>query len=460
MTDDDPRFQAILDALMSYARQDFSARLAVSERRDTLDAIATGINLLAEELDGEVASRRELEAAYEKLRAAQASLMIAEKLAVIGRLAEGVAHELNNPATWILLGAEHARRRLAQARARVGSGSPELAEALAEVADDLEDVCSGTERMRSALVDLRELSGVAIEQTAELDLDEVVRTACHLARPSYLGVARLVLDLGGPARLRGDRGRLGQLVSNLVVNAAQAIALGCGRGGDHEIRVTTRIDGEEVVLAVEDSGPGIPAEIRDRVFEPYFTTKPYELGTGIGLAIVRRIAKRHGGTAQLAQGTLPGARIEVRLPRGETRANAPAAVAPVPATATGCVRARVLVIDDEPLLLRSLEQVLSDEHEVVTASSGGVGLELLGRDRAFDLVLCDLHMPDIDAAAIHEALRTMAPELLGRFAVMTGGVVNRRAAEFVEYARPRLLRKPIELDDMRALLRECAAKIP
>jgi len=194
------------------------------------------------------------------------------------------------------------------------------------------------------------------------------------------------------------------------------------------------------------------------VFEPYFTTKPYELGTGIGLAIVRRIAKRHGGTAQLAQGTLPGARIEVRLPRGETRASAPAAVAPVPPVATGCVRARVLVIDDEPLVLRSLEQVLSDEHEVVTAASGGVGLELLGRDRAFDLVLCDLQMPGVDAPAIHEALQTLAPELLERFAVMTGGVVTPRATQFVEHVRPRIVPKPLDLDDVRALVHEHALR--
>jgi signal transduction histidine kinase/CheY-like chemotaxis protein len=450
MSGDDVRFHAILEALMSYARQDFSPRLAVSDRRDEIDAIATGVNLLAEELDGEVASRRELEAAYEKLRAAQASLLAAEKLTVIGRLAEGVAHELNNPATWVLLGLEVARARLARARSHVVASAPELAEALAHTASALDDVQVGMERVRTVLADLRALSGADVEQFSALDLNEVVRTACQLARPSYLSVARLVLELGAVPPISGDRGRLGQLVSNLVINAAHAVGHG---GREHTILVTTRVDGAHVVLGVEDTGAGIAEELCERVFEPYFTTKPSDIGTGLGLAIVRKIAERHSGTARVTRGTLSGARVEVRLPisppvtDGAARA---AAMLPSPAPGT---RARVLVIDDEPLLLRSLMQVLSEEHEVVTVLGGAAGLELLGRDRAFDLVLCDLHMPDVDARTIHEALRTIEPKLLRRFAVMTGGVVTRRAAEFVEQEHPRLVRKPIEIEDLCALVR-------
>ena len=101
---------------MAYARQDFSPRIEVSDRRDLIDAIATGINLLAEELDGEVASRRELEAAYARLQAMQAQLVIAEKFAAVGQLASGVAHELNNPAAWVLLGLQSMGRRLDRAR--------------------------------------------------------------------------------------------------------------------------------------------------------------------------------------------------------------------------------------------------------------------------------------------------------------------------------------------------------
>ena len=155
--DGDDRFVLILEILMSYARQDFRPRLLVSERRDEIDAIATGINLLAEELDGEVASRRELEAAYERLQATQQQLLVAEKFAAVGQLANGVAHELNNPATWVLLALERARRRLAEIRGRARSDDPIVGE-LADIEDSLTDVHAGIERMHMVIGDLRTLS--------------------------------------------------------------------------------------------------------------------------------------------------------------------------------------------------------------------------------------------------------------------------------------------------------------
>ena len=447
------RLDEILEVLMSYARQDFSPRIAVSERLDEIDAIATGINILAEELDGEVASRRELEAAYARLQATQAQLVIAEKLAAVGQLADGVAHELNNPATWVFLGLDHARRRLIALRMRMGA-NPVVLDELTAVEAALADVQAGVERMRSVLGDLRTLSRTESERPTMLDLDEVVRSACQLARPSYHSVARLVLDLGAVPPIIGDRGRLGQLVTNLVLNAAYELA---ERSGDHEIGVTTRTDGDEVVLAVEDSGPGIPDELVERVFEPYFTTKPSGVGTGLGLALVRRNAERHGGTARATRGTRGGARIEVRLPRAHATevsiaANAPARAEPRTA------RARLLIIDDEPMLLRSLEQSIEGEHDVVIAPGGGAALEILARDRAFDLVLCDLQMPGVDGIAIHDFLVASAPELLPRLVVMSAGVVTTRASQFMSRVKPRVVGKPIDLDQLLALAREAARK--
>ncbi|HEU0030332.1 MAG TPA: ATP-binding protein [Kofleriaceae bacterium] len=449
----DDRFDAILEVLMSYARQDFSPRLAVSERRDELDAIATGINLLAEELDGEVASRRELEHALANLRATQAELVIAEKFAAVGQLANGVAHELNNPAAWVLLGLEAARRQLAMVRARVAA---EPARELADIDDMLADVQVGMERMRAVIGDLRTLSRTETTDPVELDLDDIVRSACQLARPAYQSVARLVLELGGVPPIIGDRGRLGQLVTNLVINAAYAVAEG---GTGHEIRVSTAAEPEHVVLVVEDSGPGIPDELVERVFEPYFTTKPADVGTGLGLALVRKIAEHHGGTARVLRGSRGGARVEVRLPC-ERRPP------PERASAAGSVRveprdggrARVLIIDDEPLLLRSLARAVALEHDVVTALGGRAALELLASDHAFDLVICDLQMPNVDGVAIHEALSATAPGLLPRLVVMTGGAVTPRAAQFVEQTRPRLIGKPIDIDDVLALARDFAGR--
>lgn len=447
MTPDNSRLEAILEVLLSYARQDFSRRIVVSERRDEIDAIATGINLLAEELDGEVASRRELEVAHERL-------LVAEKFAAVGQLANGVAHELNNPATWVLLGVRAARRRIAHARSLTGDA---LVGELAAVEKVLHDVHAGMDRIRTVIGDLRTLSRIDRASPVDLDFEEVIRSACQLARPAYLSVARLVLELGGVPSIRGDRGRLGQLVTNLIINAAYAVAQ---ESAQHEIVVSTRVEGDHVLFAVEDSGPGIPDELLERVFEPYFTTKPSEVGTGLGLALVRKIAEHHGGTARATRGTRRGARIEVRLPCRRTTA---CAAPPAPSIHLGpcasvpgatAVRARILVIDDEPMLLSALGQVIAEAHDVVTALGGEAAREILAHDRDFDLVLCDLQMPNVDGVAIHELLAQAVPELLSRLVMMSGGAVTPRAAHFVEKVQPRMISKPIEIEDLLTLIRD------
>lgn len=442
-TSEASRLDAVLHALMAIARQDFAARIAVSEERDEIDAIATGINLLAEELEGEVASRRELQAAHAELQAAQARLVVAEKFIAIGQLASGVAHELNNPATWVLLGLQQARRRIAEARG-LAHGEP-VAALLGEVDAILADVDAGTERIRGVVSELRTLSRVETDENAAFDLEEVVRQAGQLARPAYQGVARLVLELAPVPPIHGNRRRIGQLITNLIANAAQAIDKG---GVDHEIAITTRRDGDFAVIAIEDTGPGIPAELWEKVFDPYFTTKSSDVGTGLGLAIVRTIAKHHGGDARITEGTRRGARIEVTLPVRTGSAVVVAAPAPAPLRR----HARILIIDDEPLLLRSLAEALRDDVDVVCANGGAEAVELLRADRAFDLVLCDLQMPSFDGVAVHEMLTRDAPELVPRLVYMSGGAVTSRAHAFLQRVRPRMIDKPIQVDAVLALV--------
>ncbi|MDB5557014.1 MAG: Sensory box histidine kinase/response regulator [Rhizobium sp.] len=437
----------ILRALMAYARQDFSLRIPVSERGDEIDAIATGINLLAEELDGEVASRRELEAAYAKVQATQAQLVIAEKYAAIGQLANGVAHELNNPASWVLLGLDHSRKKLAEARA-LASGNAVLRELLAGIDSTLTDVHAGMERIRTVIGDLRTLSRVDSDLHSVVDLNEIVRATCQLAQPAYRGVASLELRLGHVPPLLGDRVRLGQLITNLLVNAAHAVGDG---GSNHQIAVVTETDGTHVTLAVEDSGPGIPAELHEHVFDPYFTTKPSEIGTGLGLALVRKIADRHGGAARIARGTLAGARVEVRFPIVDDLPEDATVTVVDRALARAQGRSRILVIDDEPMLLRSLVSTIGDEHDVVTALGGQRGLELLARDQAFRLIVCDLQMPYVDGMSIHDAIKRDHPALLPCLVFMSGGAVTPRATQFLERERPRVIGKPIDIEELLEL---------
>jgi two-component system cell cycle sensor histidine kinase/response regulator CckA len=443
---DDVRLDAILEVLVSYALQNFAPRVDVSERQDVVDAIATGINLLGEELHGEIASRHELESAYARLLETQAQLLVAERFAAIGQLATDVAHELNNPATWVLLGLDTVRRDLERVQTALGPDASALVNQLACIDSTLADVRAGMERMCTVVNDLRTLAPTAAAEQIDVDLDDVVRLTCRLARPTYASVAQLVLDLGDVPPISVDRARVGQLVANLLTNAAHAIADG---KANHQIVVTTRVEGDEVLLAVEDSGPGIPDELRDRVFEPFFTTKPADVGMGLGLSIVRKIVADHGGRATVQRSRLGGARVEVRLP-AQPRAK-PATTPVLLGTSAASRRARVLIIDDEELLLRALARSLEDHHEVVTAYGGDAALELLARDRDFDLVVCDLQMPGVDGIAVHDALARASPSLVGKLVMMSGGAVTPRARQFIESACVRVIRKPIDIAQLLAI---------
>lgn len=445
MSDGDERLDRILEVLMAFARQDFSPRIPVSPALDEFDAVATGINMLAEELHGEVASRRELEAAYAALQATQSQLLVAEKFAAIGQLASGVAHELNNPAAWVILNVARARRVAADVRRLTGEQPAALRSLLAELDASLSDVHAGMERIRCVVDNLRTFSRLD-EVHTQIVIDDVIRDACQLALPAFRGVARLVLELGELPPIIGDRTRLGQMITNLVINAVQAIGEG---GSDHEIAIKTANVAGEALIVVEDTGAGIPDELRERVFEPYFTTKPVDVGTGLGLALVREIATRHGGSVRVGTSTRRGARIEVRLPL-EPTSPLQAARPPLPPSqpARGI---RILIVDDEPMLLRALAQELGDSHDVITAQGGGEALAVLAEDRDVDLVLCDLQMPTVDGVAVHDALSQSAPDLLDRLVFMSGGAVTLRAHEFIKRVRPRIFEKPLDIDALLAL---------
>jgi two-component system, NtrC family, sensor kinase len=448
----DDRLELILEVLLALARQDFKARAPVGPGLDVVDAIATGINLLAEELDGEVTSRREVENAYEALKRTQAQLVHAGKLAAIGEISSGVAHEINNPAGWVLLSLAVAEREVKAARSAVSSlnFTPDELRALLGKADSaLADAREGMERISMVAGDLRTFARMDGERLEALDLNEVVRVSCRIAGPAYRSRARLQLDLAHLPAVTGNRGRLGQVVMNLVVNAAQAVPENDAER--QQIEVSTRISEGRALLCVEDSGLGIALELRERVFEPFFTTKPSHVGTGLGLSLVREIVRAHAGEVRIGESRLGGARIEVALPLSADE-NEPV-TGRGPSSAPGQeARLRVLIVDDELMLLRALRNYLSSSVDVVLADGGQQALELLARDAAFDLVLCDVHMPGVDGVAVYEHLRQSRPELIERFVFLTGGALTPRAREFLDRARPRLVHKPVEAEALGSLL--------
>jgi signal transduction histidine kinase/CheY-like chemotaxis protein len=445
----DPRLDDVLEMLLALARLDFGRRINVSEAGDTLDAIAVGINMLGEELEDTAASRRELEAAYRALQDTQGQLIHAGKLAAIGQLAGGVAHEINNPASYVAMSHAVLARQVTRLRALLDAAGlldgeqAEIARLLSSMDLVLADASDGMQRIRAVVRDLRTFSRMDDEAMEAVDLSEVVLAACNLARHEIRYRAELITALGEVPPVRGNRGRLGQVLMNLLVNAAQAIPE--GSEDEHHIRIATRRDGGRAVLLVEDSGPGVPEQLRSRIFEPFFTTKPAEIGTGLGLSLVAEIVRRHGGTIEVGVGQYGGARFEIGLPLFE--AGGPTLSAEPPhGEPTPPERARILLIDDDTILLRSVQSLLEPEHEVITALGGADGLTILSRDKDFDVVLCDLLMPRVDGLAVFSVLERTAPELAERVVFCSGGAVTRRSKEFLALMKNRVIEKPLAED--------------
>jgi CheY-like chemotaxis protein/anti-sigma regulatory factor (Ser/Thr protein kinase) len=272
-------------------------------------------------------------------------------------------------------------------------------------------------------------------------LDEVVQRACRMAKTEIRHRARLVLDLRTRRPVTGDHGKLTQLVTNLVVNAAHAIVE--GQADCNQISVTTQERGDTLVLVVEDTGQGIPADLRERIFEPFFTTKPAGRGGGLGLAVCMDIARLHQGTIRVDSELGRGSRFEVCLPLHDGLAAPPPIESPAAATSPPPTRGRLLLIDDDALVLRGLGRLLSLSHEVVLAHGGQEGLEVLLHDRDFDAILCDLMMPVTDGPEVHAVIARRAPELLPRLAFCSGGAFTPRVRAFVDSVDNLVLGKPI-----------------
>jgi PAS domain S-box-containing protein len=384
----------------------------------------------------QVERQRELAESNRRLEHANERVLQAERLAALGQLSATVAHEINNPLQFIdvNLGAVH--------DALVAYGVPR------EVTELLDDIRDGVDRISAITRDLASFTRTDPRQIAPVHLDEVVERACRMAKNEIRHRAVLELELHARRPLSADRGKLTQLVTNLLINAAHAIVE--GHAHDHRIAVSTADRGDALVLVVEDTGHGIPAELRERIFEPFFTTKATGRGSGMGLTVCLEIVRLHGGTIEVSSEPERGARFEVRLPfaNGLVEPQEPA-----PRTAAR-QRGRVLVIDDDDLVLRGLGRMLSIDHEVVVANGGEEGLAILRGDRRFDVILCDLMMPVTDGPEVYAALAEEAPELLPRMVFCSGGAFTPRARAFVDSVPNLLLGKPMR----RAELLEAITK--
>jgi PAS domain S-box-containing protein len=413
-------------------------------------------------LDGDVVFTGVLRDITERKHLA-AQLMQMDRMITVGTLAAGVGHEINNPLTYVMANLEVLARELpdviGQLRqpaapgpggSEVGSAlRPDLHQRLLEMQQIIDEARLGAERIRSVVRDLKSFSRAEEEQLEPVTLQRVAESAINMAWNEIRHRARLVKDFGPVAPVLGNESRLGQVILNLLVNAAHAIPE--GNAENHEIRVRTLAEGNRVCLEVRDSGTGISPENLERIFNPFFTTKPIGQGTGLGLSICQNIVKALGGELTVESKLGKGSVFRVVLPSHEPVA----AIGPAPASRPRPAerRGRILIVDDEVLVATALHRVLATEHDTVVANSGTKALELLRAGEAFDLIFCDLMMPELTGMDLHGEILSAFPEQAARMIFLSGGAFTPRAREFLDRVPNQRLEKPFDGQNVRALVR-------
>ncbi len=393
----------------------------------------------------------DLSARLQELQATRERLIHAEKMAAVGTLAAGVGHEINNPLAYIISNLHYATMEVRHAAERGGAQA-----SWGEVGQALEEALQGADRVRRIVQDLKTFSRMQPERLRRVELRDVLELALSIADAEIRHRARVVKEFGESLEVLGDETRLGQVFLNLLVNAAQAIPE--GHADQHEIRVTLRKDERgHIVVAVSDTGTGIPPEVLPRIFEPFFTTKPVGVGTGLGLSICHSYVQNMGGEIHVRSELGRGTTFEVVLPPAPAqRAKEISGV--FPAAGPSASRSRLLVIDDEPLLIAALSRTLAPEHELVSFTSARQALERLRTGERYALILCDLMMPEMTGMELHETLRREVPEMAERMVFLTGGAFTEAARTFLETTHLPCLEKPFEPERLRARLRALLAE--
>jgi CheY-like chemotaxis protein/anti-sigma regulatory factor (Ser/Thr protein kinase) len=247
----------------------------------------------------------------------------------------------------------------------------------------------------------------------------------------------------------GDRSAMGQVLLNLVLNAAQALP--DGRADANEITLRTSAAGGEITVEIRDTGAGIAPDVLPHIFDPFYTTKGIGEGTGLGLAVSCRIVADHGGRIDVDSELGRGTAFRVVLPTAVPAAE-PAAQEVTPAPETSSVRARVLVIDDVLAVGQTIATALGDEHDVTVVTRAADAFALFGEGEIFDVILCDLLMPKLGGREVFERLAVEWPHLVSTLLFMSGGAFTPESREFLERSGQPLLAKPFRIDELRAII--------
>lgn len=367
-------------------------------------------------------------------RELRARLVERERLAAIGELVAGVAHEVNNPLSSI------------SAYAQILLREPDLSD---EHREAMEVIRSETVRASQVVKDLLAFSRRSEPRREAVDLQDVVESALRLSH-YQLTTGNLRTEIEIPAELPavlGDPRLLQQVVINLVTNAMQAMA----PQGTGTLRLEARAEHSTVILEVADTGSGISAAARSRIFEPFFTTKEEGQGTGLGLSVTYGIVTAHGGTISVVDSTPAGSRFRVTLPAISERREPEEPSSPAPPARSALAGIRLLFVDDEPALRGGMLAFGTLRGFTVVTAADGVEALAAVQATSFDAVVCDVRMPGMDGIAFHAALAVERPGLAMRTVFVTGDMLG-SAARAAAATRQPMLHKPFAFERLEEAL--------
>jgi len=393
-----------------------------------------------------------------------------DRLRTVGRLAAGLAHDVNNPLTFVLANLEslresHQAMRRFIRKLRVDLATREaitphsfeqmaadanLQEMIDDAADMLTDCHKGMHRIQDIARSLGTFSRADEGQAELLDITRIVDDACAMVFNQIRYRARLVKRYEPVPMIGAYPGRIAQALVNLLTNAAEAIE--GGAYAQHKIVVSTSVVDEQVVVSVSDTGTGIGDEHRDRIFTPGFTTKAHSGGMGLGLSACQRIANDHGGRLDVQHLPDGGTCFALVLPFDTGLTIIERRRESQPISETPLNRSRLLIIDDDAMVLSALRRRLQGRYEVVTVLGGVDALAHLSEDPLFDSIICDLMMPEVDGKSLYDAIEKEHPELVDRIVFMSGGAFTPRLRKFASAVSNPVLQKPVSRDDLEAMI--------
>ena len=399
-----------------------------------------------------------------QMRTVARQLEISDRLAALGTMAAGTAHELNNPLAIITSRVENALDALSRHATALESGAKldGWSAQLGGVFTALADVQTAAGRMSRIITELRSISRPQHHAPQVIDPARCIDWATRATAHEFHNRARVVVRPGTVPQIFADEARLGQVLVNLLVNAAHAIAPGDFE--HNEVVIATRTDESgRAVISVHDTGHGMTPDVVKRIFDPFYTTKDVGAGTGLGLAVSHGIVTSLGGILRADSTPGTGSTFEILLPPAPAATSGDASASADEPTGKAVPRkGRILVVDDEEVLLQAITEILEyDDLEVVTSNNARDALAMITRGERFDVILSDLAMPNMTGMEFFDALKSLDANLAQRMLFMSGGAVTAKSADFLNALGKKCIAKPFKSAELRAVIQQAlAARIP